>query len=67
MLTSSHKEKMKLWKFENGVSKCITSVPCLGGTGGGYMDFMRTKAKELVVISVGNASNKVELFTLLNN
>lgn len=64
LCTSSSKDKLKIWKFENGENKLCTSENSIGGNGGTIFDFMVTKDKELVIISSGNQSNKVELFKL---
>lgn len=64
LMTSSCKEKLKVWNFEDGKSKMLTQSPCIGGSLGGNLVFMMSKAKELVVLSCGNVSNKFELYTM---
>ena len=64
LMTSSCKDKIKTWNFEDGKAKMLSSASCIGGNLGGNLTFMMSKAKELCVLSAGNVSNKIELFTM---
>lgn len=64
LVTSSSKAQMKVWRFENGENKLCAVENSHGGTCGNIFDFMVTKEKELVIITSGNNSNKVELFKI---
>lgn len=65
LVTCSSKDKIKLWKFEEGISTHLAQENCLGGTLDNLIFVMKTKAKEIVIATAGNCSNKIELFSLL--
>lgn len=64
MVTSSVKDKIKLWKFDDGLATPISQANVIGGCLSTPITLMFTAAKEVCVLVMGNASNKVELFKL---
>jgi hypothetical protein len=62
--TVSSKEKLKMWKFEDGIPKLAGQDIAFGGNSGNTFSFARTRNKELIVVVTGQTSNKVELFSL---
>lgn len=64
MITSSIKDKLKLWKFEDGLSTPVAQVNAIGGHLDQPISVLHTANKELCIINLGNASNKAELFKI---
>ena len=60
----SNKEKIKLWKFEDGTSKNISTENSMGGISDNMISFVKNKNKGLVMIVTGQTSNKAELFQI---
>jgi hypothetical protein len=67
MITCSVKDKMKVWKFDDGLSTPICQANAIGGHLDTSMTVMNTIDKDICIISLGNASNKAELFKLYSN
>ena len=67
LLSTSSKDKMRMWKFENGSSSMISQVNSLGGICDNSISVLRSTRNEILVLGYGNCSNKVEIFKLKNN
>ena len=67
MISSSIKDKIKIWKFDDGLSAPISQANCIGGTLDQSITVLYTASKDLCALVMGNASNKVELFKLCCN
>lgn len=65
LVTCSSKDKLKLWKFEEGISTHLAQENCLGGILDNSICILKTKAKEIVIATAGNCSNKIELFNVV--
>jgi hypothetical protein len=65
LITCSAKDKLKLWKFEEGISTHLAQENCLGGTLDNLITVLKTRSKEVVIATSGNCSNKIELFTIV--
>lgn len=65
MVTVSVKDKLKLWKFEDGLSSPISQASCIGGSLDSGLLVLTNTAKETCVVSMGNSSNKAEIFRLV--
>jgi hypothetical protein len=66
MVTVSVKDKIKLWKFEDGLSTPISQASCIGGLLDSGLLVLTNTAKETCIISMGSASNKAEIFRVKN-
>lgn len=64
MFTTSSKDKIKMWKFTDGVSKLATQEGSVGGLSDNCITFMPNKNRKMTVISAGNSSNKLEVFLM---
>lgn len=64
MVTVSVKDKIKLWKFEDGLSSPIAQASCIGGMLDTGLLVLTNTAKETCIVSMGNASNKAEIFRI---
>ena len=64
LVSCSVKDKLKVWKFDNGLSTPIAQASCIGGTLDRPIQVLHTASKEVCLLVMGNASNKVELFRL---
>lgn len=64
MVTSSIKDKIKVWKFDDGLATPISQANVIGGSLSVPISLLYTAAKEVCMLVMGNASNKVELFKL---
>lgn len=64
LITCSAKDKLKIWKFQEGISTHLTQENCLGGTLDNLISVLKTRSKEVVILTTGNCSNKMELFTI---
>lgn len=64
LVTCSSKDKIKIWKFEEGISTHLTQDNCLGGNLDNLIFILKTREKEVVIATAGSCSNKIELFTL---
>jgi len=64
LVTCSSKDKIKIWKFEEGISTHLTQDNCLGGNLDNLIFILRTRDKNVVIATTGSCSNKIELFTL---
>ena len=67
LLSTSSKDKMRMWKFENGSSSMVSQVNSLGGICDSSITVLRSARNEILVLGYGNCSNKVEIFKLKNN
>jgi hypothetical protein len=64
LISVSVKDKLKLWKFEDGLSSPVAQGNAIGGTLDSSMTVLNTADKHLCLLIMGNASNKVELFQI---
>ena len=64
LVTCSSKDKVKIWKFEEGISTHLAQDNCLGGTLDNLIFILKTRTKDVVIATTGNCSNKIELFSL---
>lgn len=64
LVSVSNKEKIKLWKFEDGTSKNVSTENSMGGICDNMIHFVKYKNKGLVMIVTGQTSNKAELFQI---
>lgn len=62
MVTCSLKDKVKVWKFDDGLSTPICQASAIGGHLDACISLAMTTNKEVCIMTMGNASNKVELF-----
>jgi len=65
LITCSSKDKLKLWKFEEGISTHLAQENCLGGTLDNLITVLKTRNKDVVIATTGNCSNKIELFAIV--
>jgi len=63
-VTNSIKDKTKIWRFENGLSKMLSQHNSLGGRIDSDRIFLRTRKDGVIFINCGDASNRIELFTI---
>lgn len=64
LVSCSVKDKLKVWKFDNGLATPISQANCIGGTLDRPIQVLNTASREVCLLVMGNASNKVELFRL---
>lgn len=64
LITCSLKDKLKVWKFVDGVSSPTSQAACIGGSLDHPIAILPTASKDLCLLIMGSGSNKVELFRL---
>lgn len=64
MISCSIKDKLKVWKFEDGLASPISQASCIGGSLDQPITVLNTVGKELCLLVMGSASNKAEIFKL---
>lgn len=64
LVSCSLKDKLKVWKFQDGVSSPISQANCIGGNLDSPITLLNTINKEVSMLVMGNASNKVEIFIM---
>ncbi len=64
LVSLSVKDKIKVWKFDNGLATPISQASCIGGSLDRPVQVLNTVSREVCLLAMGNASNKVELFRL---
>lgn len=66
LLTASSKDKLRIWKFDDAYSSPVSQAGCLGGFLDSQIFLINNRQGEVCVLTCGNCSNKIELFTLNN-
>lgn len=64
LYTNSNKDKYKMWRFHDGISKHYSSEVGQGGLLDNVLTFVPTRNKKLTMISTGMSSNKLEVLLL---
>ena len=64
LVSVSLKDKLKLWKFERGLSTPVSQANALGGSMDSEIHLVYTLDKQICLMVMGSASNKIELFKL---
>jgi WD40 repeat protein len=64
LLSCSSKDKLRVWKFDDGHSIPTSQANCLGGYLDSQIFVMNNRQGEVCLLATGNCSNKIELFTL---
>lgn len=64
LLSCSSKDKLRVWKFEDGHSIPSNQISCLGGLLDSQIFVVNNRYGEVCLLVAGNCSNKIEVFTL---
>lgn len=65
LITCSSKDKIKIWKFEEGISTHLTQENCLGGNLDNLIFVLKSKTKDVIIATAGSCSNKIELYNMV--
>lgn len=66
-VTGSSRDKLKVWKFDEGISKLIASTPNLGGIVKNGLIATSTMDNQVCIVSGGDCSNKLEFYIIHPN
>lgn len=64
LISCSSKDKLRVWKFDDGHSIPSTQISCLGGLLDSQIFVTHNRNGEICLLAAGNCSNKIEVFTL---
>lgn len=64
LLSCSSKDKLRVWKFEDGHSIPSTQISCLGGFLDSQIFAVNNRHGDLCLLVAGNCSNKIEVFSI---
>lgn len=64
LLSCSSKDKLRVWKFEDGHSIPSNQISSLGGLLDSQIFVLNNRHGEVCLLVAGNCSNKIEVFTL---
>lgn len=64
IVSTSSKDKLRAWKFDDAFSSPISQINALGGCLDSQIFIFSTRSGETALVLCGSCSNKIEVFTL---